>query len=321
MSSPKPTPMPVYASTAYPPPTSPASSASPSTPPGSIYANIRLASHSTHGTPHAIAFFVVEARSVEIALDIEGKPFTGNESNVFDLDSDWPACFCIGGGTTAATDSCSKGQDWRPSFLPLRASYVHDSRAVYYCTRHSSFPNFPAPRSVTIRPAFAAPSHSVLLEAEPRPFLPPPHGCLGVHMTSRAAARRPSLAGTRYVPSLATPACDLQSRPFHPGRSGSLDVHGNCRIGAINSENGGANQAKNRITGEYGVVPQRLGSPREHAAFEPCLLGGIAAIARSFARIHETSPGKQGILAVAFADYEGYEKVRPHDRVDTVGLE
>ncbi|KAH9918871.1 uncharacterized protein B0H18DRAFT_1122839 [Fomitopsis serialis] len=66
----------------------------------------------THGVAWAyqswpFAFFVVEARSVEMALDIEGKPFAGNESNVFDLDSDWPAYFCIGGGTTAATDSCS----------------------------------------------------------------------------------------------------------------------------------------------------------------------------------------------------------------------
>ena len=53
------------------------------------------------------AFFVVEARSVEMASDIEGKPLAGNESKVFDLDSDRPVCFCIGGGTTAATDSCS----------------------------------------------------------------------------------------------------------------------------------------------------------------------------------------------------------------------
>ena len=42
-----------------------------------------------------------------MASDIEGEPLAGNESNVFDLDSDRPVCFCIGGGTTAATDSCS----------------------------------------------------------------------------------------------------------------------------------------------------------------------------------------------------------------------
>ena len=70
-SPPKPTPMPVETPSAYPSPptspdtpdtpeqsystsTSPASSASPSTPPGFVDANIRIASHSTHGTPHAI---------------------------------------------------------------------------------------------------------------------------------------------------------------------------------------------------------------------------------------------------------------------------
>ncbi|EPT02571.1 hypothetical protein FOMPIDRAFT_1047913 [Fomitopsis schrenkii] len=70
-SPPKPTPMPVETSAAYPSPptspdtpdtpeqsystsTSPASSASPSTPPGFVDANIRIASHSTHGTPHAL---------------------------------------------------------------------------------------------------------------------------------------------------------------------------------------------------------------------------------------------------------------------------
>jgi aconitate hydratase len=36
------------------------------------------------------------------------------------------------------------------------------------------------------------------------------------------------------------------------------------------------------------------GSSREHAALSPRLLGGVAVIARSFARIHETNLKKQG---------------------------
>lgn len=115
----------------------------------------------------------------------------------------------------------------------------------------------------------------------------------------------------------------------------------NCLIGAINSENGEANKVKNQITGEFGAVPQTAayyrdhgikwvvigdhnygeGSSREHAALEPRFLGGLAVITRSFARIHETNLKKQGMLALTFADAADYEKVRPDDRVDILGLE
>ena len=112
-------------------------------------------------------------------------------------------------------------------------------------------------------------------------------------------------------------------------------------IGAINAENGEANKVKNQITGEYGGVPQTAayyrdhgikcvvigdhnygeGSSREHAALEPRFLGGLAIITRSFARIHETNLKKQGMLALTFADPADYDKVRPDDRVDILGLE
>ncbi|KZT68446.1 aconitase [Daedalea quercina L-15889] len=119
------------------------------------------------------------------------------------------------------------------------------------------------------------------------------------------------------------------------------NISQNCLIGAINAENGEANKVKNQITGEYGPVPQTgayyrdhgikwvvvgdynygEGSSREHAALEPRFLGGIAVITRSFARIHETNLKKQGMLALTFADPEDYEKVRPDDRVDILGLQ
>ena len=112
-------------------------------------------------------------------------------------------------------------------------------------------------------------------------------------------------------------------------------------IGAINSENGEANKVKNQITGEFGAVPQTAayyrdhgikwvvigdhnygeGSSREHAALEPRFLGGLAIITRSFARIHETNLKKQGMLALTFVDPADYDKVRPDDKVDIVGLE
>lgn len=115
----------------------------------------------------------------------------------------------------------------------------------------------------------------------------------------------------------------------------------NCLIGAINAENNEANKVKNQFTGEYGGVPQTAaayrdkgvkwvvigdhnygeGSSREHAALEPRYLGGLAIIVRSFARIHETNLKKQGMLALTFVDPADYDKIRPSDRVDILGLE
>ena len=88
---------------------------------------------------------------------------------------------------------------------------------------------------------------------------------------------------------------------------GHLDnISNNMFIGAINEENGQANNVKNQLTGEYGKVPDVAryykaknvgwvavgdvnygeGSSREHAALEPRHLGGRAIIVKSFARIH-----------------------------------
>lgn len=115
----------------------------------------------------------------------------------------------------------------------------------------------------------------------------------------------------------------------------------NCLIGAINAENNEANKVKNQLTGEWDGVPQTAtayrekgikwvvigdhnygeGSSREHAALEPRYLGGLAIIVRSFARIHETNLKKQGMLALTFADPADYDKVKPSDRVDILGLD
>jgi aconitate hydratase len=62
------------------------------------------------------------------------------------------------------------------------------------------------------------------------------------------------------------------------------------------------------------------GSSREHAALSPRLLGGVAIIARSFARIHETNLKKQGLLALTFQDPADYERIMEDDRIGLVGL-
>jgi len=122
---------------------------------------------------------------------------------------------------------------------------------------------------------------------------------------------------------------------------GHLDnISNNLLIGAINSENEKTNSVFNRLTGEFDSVPNVArdykkhglkwvviggqnygeGSSREHAALEPRHLGGVAIIAQSFARIHETNLKKQGMLPLTFSQPEDYDLIKPRDRVSLVGL-
>ncbi len=57
------------------------------------------------------------------------------------------------------------------------------------------------------------------------------------------------------------------------------------------------------------------GSSREHAAMEPRFRNGVAVIARSFARIHETNLKKQGLLPLTFADPDSYDQIGEEDRI------
>jgi aconitate hydratase len=57
------------------------------------------------------------------------------------------------------------------------------------------------------------------------------------------------------------------------------------------------------------------GSSREHAAMEPRFRNGLVAIARSFARIHETNLKKQGMLPLTFADPGDYDLIGEDDRI------
>jgi aconitate hydratase len=62
------------------------------------------------------------------------------------------------------------------------------------------------------------------------------------------------------------------------------------------------------------------GSSREHAAMEPRFRNGVAVLARSFARIHETNLKKQGMLPLTFANPDDYDLIGEQDRVSVVGL-
>jgi len=114
----------------------------------------------------------------------------------------------------------------------------------------------------------------------------------------------------------------------------------NTLIGAVNAETQKVNSTLNTLTGQHDTIPavakaykaagkQWLivadenygeGSAREHAAMQPRFLGGVAVVARSFARIHETNLKKQGVLPLTFVDKKDYELVKAASTVETVGL-
>ncbi len=123
---------------------------------------------------------------------------------------------------------------------------------------------------------------------------------------------------------------------------GHLDnISNNLFIGAISAFEHPAGKGKNVVTGENDVAYAAIardyqarglpwvaigdenygeGSSREHAAMEPRHLGGVAVIARSFARIHETNLKKQGLLPLTFANPADYDLIREDDRVSLLGL-
>lgn len=108
----------------------------------------------------------------------------------------------------------------------------------------------------------------------------------------------------------------------------------------MNAYNEKINNVKNVFTGKYDGVPDTArdykargqqwvvvaehnygeGSSREHAALQPRFLNGVAIIAKSFARIHESNLKKQGMLPLTFVDAEAYEKIAEDDRISLVGV-
>jgi aconitate hydratase len=124
------------------------------------------------------------------------------------------------------------------------------------------------------------------------------------------------------------------------------NISGNLYLGAVNAfarEDGSVYEVghgKNQLSGEIDTFPiiakayheagqpwvvigdenMGEGSSREHAAMEPRFRLGLVAIARSFARIHETNLKKQGMIPLTFADPADYDRIGEDDRIAVVGL-
>ncbi|KAL4923709.1 uncharacterized protein BDV17DRAFT_285236 [Aspergillus undulatus] len=128
--------------------------------------------------------------------------------------------------------------------------------------------------------------------------------------------------------------------PWFRFRGHLENISNNTLIGAVNAETGNVNKLHNQLTKLESDVPGTArhyqsqgrqwvviadhnygeGSSREHAALQPRYLGGVAIIAKSFARIHEANLKKQGMLAVTFADEKDYDRVRASDLISIIGL-
>jgi aconitate hydratase len=128
--------------------------------------------------------------------------------------------------------------------------------------------------------------------------------------------------------------------PWFRYRGHLENISNNTLIGAVNAENKKVNSVRNVFTGEYAGVPDTAkdyksrsqqwvviadhnygeGSSREHAALQPRFLNGVAVIAKSFARIHESNLKKQGMLPMTFANAADYDRVNPDDRISILGL-
>ena len=119
------------------------------------------------------------------------------------------------------------------------------------------------------------------------------------------------------------------------------NISGNLYLGAVSAfRDGLVGQGKNQLTGEIQSFPDMAkayheagqpwvvigdenmgeGSSREHAAMEPRFRLGLVAIARSFARIHETNLKKQGMVPLTFVDPATYDLIDEDDRINVLGL-
>ncbi|MBT96176.1 MAG: aconitate hydratase [Acidimicrobiaceae bacterium] len=119
------------------------------------------------------------------------------------------------------------------------------------------------------------------------------------------------------------------------------NISGNLYLGAVNAFDGyEVGYGNNLLSGETQTFPEIAksyheanqhwvvigdenmgeGSSREHAAMEPRFRLGLVAIARSFARIHETNLKKQGMLPLTFSDPNDYDKIDETDRLSIRNL-
>jgi aconitate hydratase len=133
-----------------------------------------------------------------------------------------------------------------------------------------------------------------------------------------------------------------QAGPWLKFRGHLDNISNNMFLGATNFFTGEAGTGNHPVSGETGIELNKIarslkdqgtgwvvvadenigeGSSREHAAMEPRHMGGLAFIAKSYARIFEANLKKQGVLAFTFDNKDDYNKVQEKDRISFDGLD
>lgn len=112
--------------------------------------------------------------------------------------------------------------------------------------------------------------------------------------------------------------------------AGAVNAFGSYEVGHGKSQLDGSVKDFPQIAKDYHEAGLRWvvigdenmgeGSSREHAAMQPRFRNGLVAIARSFARIHETNLKKQGMLPLTFANRSDYDRIGEDDRIAIRGL-
>ena len=132
-----------------------------------------------------------------------------------------------------------------------------------------------------------------------------------------------------------------QAGPWLKFRGHLDNISNNLFLGATNSYHDEVGKGHNLITGEADELNKVAryykdngqgwvafadenigeGSSREHAAMEPRHMGGLAFVAKSYARIFEANLKKQGLLPFTFANKDDYEKIQQKDSVTLENLD
>jgi aconitate hydratase len=182
-------------------------------------------------------------------------------------------------------------------------------------------------------------------------FLPPPADGSGIEVSVSPTSERlqllepfPAWDGKDYegLPVLVKASGKFttdhisMAGPWLKYRGHLENISGNLYLGAVSAYAGyEVGFGKNQLTGATQSFPDIAkayheagqhwvvigdenmgeGSSREHAAMEPRFRLGLVAIARSFARIHETNLKKQGMLPLTFADPADYDRIGEDDRI------
>jgi aconitate hydratase len=133
-----------------------------------------------------------------------------------------------------------------------------------------------------------------------------------------------------------------QAGPWLKFRGHLDNISKNMFLGATNAFTGetgsGNHPVNNGEKGELNQIARNLkekgmgwvafgdenigeGSSREHAAMEPRHMGGLAFVAKSYARIFEANLKKQAVLAFTFDNKSDFDKVQEQDRVSFADLD